>query len=1535
MPHHRLTRAPRTQRRRRRRVVSVVAVSIMAGTAGLLAAPAAFAGGNSLYLANGSDHMSYGANGMVLIDGSITFDDTCGPGGVDDFVYPATDVYIVQAGSASAGAALTDAGGEGPNTIVGTGSGAFLGELIAVTTPSGALGDGQYDVVFDTCQDGVVGPGDAVFADAITVDVPDGQVPPVDASLRQLKDAAREEYAQWLKTHMALTALFKYDKAKSIASCILAPTSDCLSGILLKLYAPKSPLKAGTSWIQTSTLKLVANEAKHYGAIWHDPADPAFTTPTTLAPVERPEPPSTGGAVADALGETLAPMADETALSEALLHALERYQGAEAAGDAGWALVQARAVRDLSVELRDQLTSSPELQQLRDAMAATVDQVVANAQEAASFINRVRSTGFTAEERRTLANHGLSSADIAALEAGFVADGPQVAPTGDALLAQLDAQLAAQAGLADALGASATGWASLVTTLEQHTVAPAPTAVAGGPYLSTSGQLALDATGSVASAGSTLVSYAWDLNGDGAFDDGSGATPTVSLPAGPSRTIGVKVTDDHGSWSVDYAHVTVSATDRAPVVASGDPATAVSVVAGTGQTFTVQATDPDGDPLHYAWTLDGSPADGAGGASWTYQPTDSAVGEQVVSVTVTGAHRSAVHSWVVSVTRPDADGDGWTATPDCNDARADVHPGGWERLGNGIDDDCDPSTPDAPPGGLTGDVWSWGNAQGVGLPLSSTSVYSSPVPVPALTGVRQVDSTHAGGYAVLGDGTVRAWGQNYGGSLGDGTQTQSYVPVSVANVGGGGQLSGVTALQADFNHVVARRADGSVVAWGANENGQVGDGTTVATRPYPVQVLDGVGQPLTDVVAVSTGEQSSAAVTSDGTVWNWGVNACDGLGTLTKTSVATPNPLFAGGVVQLETGDSAFTLARKADGSVWACGGASYLLDRGSGSLTLDQVETPRPMQHLGPGSGVVDVSAASSVGVALREDGTVLLWGRNVDGELDALGVARGGYVYTPTAVPLPPGPPVVDVDADSAFGVTAVRADGTVVSWGANTYGAAGIGRTDASTNGVEPVSVGGRAVSVAESHWNGLALVRPADDPELQRPAFWVDASVADAAIGEGTGGTVRVSLSEPAPTDVTVGWALDGGASGTATVARGATSVDVPVSVADDAVDEPDETRAFTLTSVSGGVTVARGTAVVTVVDDDPAPTVSITSTSVEEGSTSLTDVPLEVTLSAPSGRDITVAYATADGTATAPSDYAAGSGTVLVPAGETHAVVHLAVRGDTVVEPHERFTVSLSDPVNATLGTATAAVDIRDDEPLLVTVTSPTVTEGDGGTTPAAFTVSVTPPPAGTSVSATWSVQAGTAEVPGDVQAADGTLTFTALSASASVTAEVVGDTVPETPASESFRLALTGLSASDGRPVLLADPTTATVLDNDQVSTPTWTFEGFDVPVDNPPVVNVVKAGSTVPLKFGLGGARGLDIFAPGYPASTAASCGNASTDALEETATPGSTTLTYDAATGRYHYNWQTDRSWGGSCRTLVLRFADGSERTALFRFR
>ena len=113
-----------------------------------------------------------------------------------------------------------------------------------------------------------------------------------------------------------------------------------------------------------------------------------------------------------------------------------------------------------------------------------------------------------------------------------------------------------------------------------------------------------------------------------------------------------------------------------------------------------------------------------------------------------------------------------------------------------------------------------------------------------------------------------------------------------------------------------------------------------------------------------------------------------------------------------------------------------------------------------------------------------------------------------------------------------------------------------------------------------------------------------------------------------------------------------------------------------------------------------------------------------------------------------------------------------------------------------------------------------------------------------------------------------------------------------------------------------------------------FAFKGFFSPVDNAPIVNVAKAGSSVPVKFSLSGYQGTDILAAASPGSRAVACdASAPPDTLEQTVTAGSSSLTYDATTDRYSYVWKTDKTWSG-CRELQLRLSDGSLHTANFRF-
>jgi hypothetical protein len=112
-----------------------------------------------------------------------------------------------------------------------------------------------------------------------------------------------------------------------------------------------------------------------------------------------------------------------------------------------------------------------------------------------------------------------------------------------------------------------------------------------------------------------------------------------------------------------------------------------------------------------------------------------------------------------------------------------------------------------------------------------------------------------------------------------------------------------------------------------------------------------------------------------------------------------------------------------------------------------------------------------------------------------------------------------------------------------------------------------------------------------------------------------------------------------------------------------------------------------------------------------------------------------------------------------------------------------------------------------------------------------------------------------------------------------------------------------------------------------------YSFTGFFSPIANLPTLNPVNAGSTVPVKFSLSGFRGFNLFAQGYPASQAMTCDGVVTGPLQRTSL-GPEGFTYDPLLDQYKYVWQTDRRWMGTCRQLVVRFGDGTEKRANFRF-
>ncbi|HLL74896.1 MAG TPA: carboxypeptidase regulatory-like domain-containing protein, partial [Pyrinomonadaceae bacterium] len=248
---------------------------------------------------------------------------------------------------------------------------------------------------------------------------------------------------------------------------------------------------------------------------------------------------------------------------------------------------------------------------------------------------------------------------------------------------------------------------------------------------------------------------------------------------------------------------------------------------------------------------------------------------------------------------------------------------------------------------------------------------------------------------------------------------------------------------------------------------------------------------------------------------------------------------------------------------------------------------------------------------------------------------------------------------------------------------------------------------ATNTATGDTSEFSACLPVTDP----PAGTVQFDAATYTAGEGAGTvTVNVTRTGGSFGAVTVSYASTPGtatapadyasASGSVTFADGdAAAKSFTVAVADDALDEADETFTLTLSVTSGAATLGTpSAATVTVTDDDPPPSISVGDVALNEGNSGQSSAVFQISLSAASGLPVSVNFATADGAATAASgDYAAQSGTAALPAGTTTFSLSVPVNGDTDFEEDETFFLDLSSPTNATIADARAQATITNDD----------------------------------------------------------------------------------------------------------------------------------------------------------------------------------------------------------------------------------------------
>lgn len=402
--------------------------------------------------------------------------------------------------------------------------------------------------------------------------------------------------------------------------------------------------------------------------------------------------------------------------------------------------------------------------------------------------------------------------------------------------------------------------------------------------------------------------------------------------------------------------------------------------------------------------------------------------------------------------------------------------------------------------------------------------------------------------------------------------------------------------------------------------------------------------------------------------------------------------------------------------------------DPGTGAILTDLGPIP-----VGPRSYAIErVAQGAAELIRYRIDGVVVAEHVAVAGDLPT-----SRYVFLSNSGGASPTLDVDAVETDPPFDASGTfdgcTIDALVVmawatlSWDAVVPVSASLGaRTRTSVDGVAwsawsaPIGGSGAAMTSPPGRYLQYRLELATSDPasgpivnsvtaEAAGPAPPV-ISIGNATVTEAPAASASftVSLSWPSSLTVSAIYTTAGGtatsgldftaSTGPVTFAPGATSQTVAIAVLDDALDEDDETFTVTLSApVNGSIGTATGTG--TIIDDDPAPSLSIAGVTVAEGNSGTVDAVFPVTLSAASGRTVTVAFATADGTATAGADYIAASGTLTFAPGVTVQTVTVGVIGDLVIEPTETFTVTLSSPVAATISTAQATGIITDDDVL--------------------------------------------------------------------------------------------------------------------------------------------------------------------------------------------------------------------------------------------